>query len=105
MSNVGLGFYVPNQVRLTFHGRSVDVDFSDAGVSRLIVIEPVIRQALPLIVAAHDSRQMTWADLRCVLEAQGLDLRAEVARNWAEPSNRCLWPTLRHGFLMVRCRG
>src|SRR5690349_16917793 len=85
MSNVGLGFYVPNQVRLTFGGRCLDVDFSDAEVCRLIVIELAIRQALRAIVATHDSSQITWDDLRGLLEAQGLDIRREILRNLAKP--------------------
>src|SRR5689334_14187204 len=85
MSNVGLGFYSPNEVRLSFCGCCLDVDFSDAEVSRLIVIEPAIRQALARIVATHRMPRIDWAELRVLLETQGLDLRAEIARSWAKP--------------------
>ncbi|MGG5823496.1 hypothetical protein [Falsiroseomonas sp. HW251] len=83
---VGLGFFTPNEVRLTFGGRQLDVDFSQADVSRLIVIEPAIRQMLPFIMSTHDHAWISWGELRSRLEDRGLNLQGEIARNRAGPA-------------------
>jgi hypothetical protein len=88
MSNVGIGFYVPDEVQLTLGARHLTVDFSDAEVCRLIVIEPEVRYLLPQIMAGQERYRIMWADLRSLLEAQGLDLRALVVDNRAGPKQK-----------------
>jgi hypothetical protein len=85
MSNVGIGLYVRNQVLLTHGTRQLTLDFNDAEVCRLIVMEPAVRQVLPKIMVEQQRHRMTWADLRLLLEAEGLDIRALIADNPAEP--------------------
>ncbi len=63
----------------------MSVDFKDAEVCRLIVMEPAVRQLLPQIMVEQHRRRITWADLRLLLEAQGLDLRPLIANNRADP--------------------
>jgi hypothetical protein len=81
MSTVAIGFFVPDQVFLTFGSLRLIVDFSEAEVRRVIVLEPAIRKHLLAIMLRQSGKPITWANLRLLMEERGVDVRAISVRN------------------------
>jgi hypothetical protein len=78
MDIVSVRFPIGGDVQLLCGSRSLAVSFRGARVSRTVLADPRLQEALAKVVENASSEVMTWPDLHSALEGYGMDLESII---------------------------
>jgi hypothetical protein len=78
METVSVRFPIGEDVQLLCGSRSLAVSFRGARVSRTVLADPRLQEALVKVVESATAEVITWPDLHSALEGFGMDLESII---------------------------